>query len=112
MKTPLAPILCKSLWVVSVALAPLLATLNAQETKPAPATQTAQTLVAEPAEAEGQVVKPAKLDCAWLPFPDNARFKVFGLHWFEENQPKLWRMPAGQINSLPRGVARQARQPA
>jgi hypothetical protein len=112
MKTALAPISFKSLCGVSVALAALIGTLSAQETKPAPAAQAAQILVPEPAEAEDQEVKPAKLDCAWLPFPDNARFKVLGLYWFEENKPKLWRMPVGQFDTLPKGVQRQSKLPA
>jgi hypothetical protein len=95
-----------------MALAALATALNAQEPKQAPAAQAGQAMVAEPAEEEGQAVKPAKLDCAWLPFPDNARFKVLGLYWFEENKPKLWRMPVGQFDTLPKGVKRQSRLPA
>ena len=26
----------------------------------------------------------------WLSFPDNAKFSVLGIHWFDENQPTLW----------------------
>ena len=102
----------KSLWVCTVALATVIATLYAQETKPAPAAQADPAAVVEPAEEEAQAAKPAKLDCAWLPFPDNVRFKVLGLHWFEQDQPKLWRMPAEQFGTLPQGVRRRSRSPA
>ena len=112
MKPPLALIPFKSLWVVSLALTPLIATLNAQETNPAVAVRKDQGTMPEQGEEESEAAKPAKLDCAWLPFPDSVRFKVLGLHWFEENKPKLWRMPAGQFDALPKGVNRQSRLPA
>lgn len=47
----------------------------------------------------------------WLGFPDNSKFKVMGLHWFEQNKPELWRMPKTDFDSLPRGVKRRARTP-
>ena len=112
MKTARTPTSFKSLWVCTVTLAAVIATLNTQETKGAPAAQADPAAVAEPAEEEAQAAKPAKLDCAWLPFPDNARFKVLGLHWFEQDQPRLWRMPAEQFDTLPRGVRRRSRSPA
>lgn len=52
------------------------------------------------------------INCDWLPFPDNTKFKVLGLHWFEENQPQLWRMPKGPFDSLPNGVKRQSKHPS
>jgi hypothetical protein len=95
-----------------MALAALVTTLNAQEPKQAPAPQVVQPMAAEPAEEETAAVKPAKLDCDWLPFPDTARFKVLGLYWFDDNKPNLYRMPKAQFDSLPKGVRAQARRPS
>jgi lysophospholipase L1-like esterase len=47
---------------------------------------------------------PAKGEIHWLAFPDNTKFKVLGLYWFNQNKPKLWRMPAMDMASLPKGV--------
>ena len=69
-------------------------------------------MAAEQSEEETEAVKPPKLDCAWLPFPDSAKFKVLGLWWFDQNQPKLWRMPAAQFGSLPKGVRARSRAPS
>jgi hypothetical protein len=112
MKTAPVPTSCKHLGGVSVALALLIATLSAQESKRPLAARTEPAIAPEQGEAESEAAKPAKLDCAWLPFPDNARFKVRGLYWFEENKPKLWRMPAAQFDTLPKGVQRQSKLPA
>jgi hypothetical protein len=111
-KASFALIPSNNLWGVSVALAALIATLNAQESKLAVPAGPAQGSVSEPDEAESEATGPAKLDCAWLPFPDSAKFKVLGLHWFEQNQTKLWRMPVAGFDALPKGVQRQSRLPA
>jgi hypothetical protein len=63
----------------------------------------------EAADEEGLAETRRRLDVEWLPFPDPARFKVLGLHWFDENKPKLWRMPVAAFDSLPSGVKRQAK---
>jgi GDSL-like Lipase/Acylhydrolase family/N-terminus of Esterase_SGNH_hydro-type len=111
MKLRFSPISHQTLGLICFPLAVLATALNAQEPKPAPNAQAVRPMVAESAEAESEAARPGKLDCAWLPFPDNAKFKVLGLFWFEENKPELWRMPAGHFDSLPKGVTRQARQP-
>ena len=49
---------------------------------------------------------------AWYAFPDDARFKVCGLHWFEDNQPLLWRFPKDVVDRLPAGVARKVPFPS
>jgi hypothetical protein len=86
--------------------------VNAQETKPTPTATAVEA--APPGDPDEEVTgeKKAKITFFWLPFPDAARFKVLGLHWFDENNPKLWRMPAGQMADLPKGVQRQAKLPA
>lgn len=99
-----------SLCLSSLVFAGLVTSLVAQEPKPAPAPPTNNT-TAEPAEEEAEPAKPPKLDCAWLPFPDPAKFKVLGLWWFEQNQPKLWRMPGTEFDTLPRGVRARSRCP-
>lgn len=99
---------CSSCGLLSMVLAIFVTALNVQEAKPASA---AEAQVAEPA-AEAQAPKPAKLDCAWLPFPDTAKFKVLGLPWFEQNKPNLYRMPRAQFDSLPRGVRARSRRPS
>lgn len=48
----------------------------------------------------------------WLPFPDGEKFKVLGLHWFDENQHKLWRMPAKEMDFLPQGVQNRSKCPS
>jgi lysophospholipase L1-like esterase len=48
----------------------------------------------------------------WLAFPDSARFKVLGIHWFDENNPKLWRMPTREMDSLPNGVQNRSKFPS
>ncbi len=69
--------------------------------------------VVQEAAGEGGIVEAKRrLDVEWLPFPDSARFKVLGLHWFDENKPKLWRMPAATFDALPSGVKRQAKAPS
>ncbi|MFA5859185.1 MAG: SGNH/GDSL hydrolase family protein [Elusimicrobiota bacterium] len=62
-------------------------------------------------ENDGEGKKP-KIEFTWLPFPDNSKFKVLGLYWFEENNPKFWRMPVSKFESLPKGVKRQATKPS
>jgi hypothetical protein len=111
MKLPLITPL-KSIWFITLALAGLVASLNAQQTNPAPAVRAEQTVAPEPADEDSVAEKPAKLDCTWLPFPDNAKFKVLGLWWFDQNQPKMWRMPATQFDSLPKGVRARSRAPS
>lgn len=68
-----------------------------------------------PADAsgtDGATATSKRLDVEWLPFPDPARFAVLGLPWFDENKPKLWRMPARAFDSLPSGVKRQCQSPS
>ena len=48
----------------------------------------------------------------WLSFPDNSKFKVLGLHWFDENKPQFWRMPVKDMDSLPKGVQGRAKCPS
>lgn len=48
----------------------------------------------------------------WFSFPDNAKFKVLGLHWFAENSPKLWRMPTREMDALPKGVQSRSKCPS
>lgn len=112
MKSSLAPISFRSLWVFGMALAPLITMLNAQESKPAAAARTDPAMAAEQGEEESAPAKPPKLDCAWLPFPDTAKFKVLGLWWFDENKPNFWRMPKSQFDSLPKGVRARSRCPS
>ena len=96
----------------SLALAGWSTYLNAQEAKSASAAAAIEHTRPDRAGEEGETEKKEKVAFSWLPFPDNARFKVLGLHWFAENSPKLWRMPAAQVESLPRGVQRQCKLPA
>jgi hypothetical protein len=112
MKRPLTQLSCQSLCTISVALTCLTATLMAQETKPAPAAPKNAAGAPEELDEEAQAVQPPKLDCAWLPFPDTAKFKVLGLWWFGENQTNLWRMPRSQFDSLPKGVKARSRCPS
>lgn len=39
----------------------------------------------------------------WITFPDSS-LPVFGMPWFEENAPKLWRLPASASSRLPNAV--------
>ena len=112
MKASPALISSKTLWFFTVAFALLIATLQAQESKPAPTAQTDPAMAPEQGEEESEAVKPPKLDCAWLPFPDTEKFKVLGLWWFEENRSNLWRMPKAQFDSLPKGVKARSRCPS
>lgn len=96
----------------SLALVGWTAHLNAQQTKPSPVGTATKAAQPDSSDEDAVAEKKEKLVFSWLPFPDNARFKVLGLHWFDENNPKLWRMPAGQMDDLPRGVQRQSKLPA
>ena len=71
-------------------------------------------VAAPPATADEATGAAAKepIPFEWLPFPDTAKFKVLGLRWFEQNQPKLWRMPKAQFSTLPKGVQRTSKSPA
>lgn len=111
MRIPLTTRL-KTVWFITLALAGLNASLNAQQTNPAPAVRADQTAAPEPADEDSVAVKQAKLDCTWLPFPDSAKFKVLGLWWFDQNKPNLWRMPKAQFDSLPKGVRARSRAPS
>jgi hypothetical protein len=110
MKPPRAPTSFNSLWWISSALAALIATLNAQQSSPAATART--SITPEQGEEASEAVAPTKLDCAWLPFPDSAKFKVLGLWWFDEDKPNLWRMPKAQFDSLPKGVRARSRCPS
>jgi hypothetical protein len=112
MKTPPTQASFKNLWAVSSTLAVLIASLNAQESRPAVAARTDQGTTPEQGEEESEPAGPPKLDCAWMPFPDTAKFKVLGLWWFDENKSNLWRMPKSQFDSLPKGVRARARCPS
>ncbi len=48
----------------------------------------------------------------WLPFPDDSKFTVRGLHWFSRNRPDLWRLPKEQFDDLPAGVKRRCKAPS
>lgn len=102
----------KRAWLLSTAMAGLIATLHAQDPKPAPTAQRGQIAAPEPAEEETAAVKVPKLDCAWLPFPDSAKFKVLGLWWFDQNKSNLWRMPVAQFDTLPKGVKNRSKCPS
>jgi lysophospholipase L1-like esterase len=63
--------------------------------------------------ASGQeTINQTKAEFQWLAFPDAAKFKVLGIHWFDENSPQLWRMPAKQMDSLPKGVQGRSKCPS
>jgi lysophospholipase L1-like esterase len=85
--------------------------LNAQQRAAAAAAPSGQATTAEQAEEGAEGTNKAKIEFTWLAFPDSTKFKVLGLHWFEENQPTMWRMPRGQFDALPNGVKRQSRHP-
>ena len=55
---------------------------------------------------------PGRSVLGWHAFPDPAKFRVLGLPWFEENKPKLWRMPAHAMGSLPKGVVSRSKVPS
>lgn len=55
---------------------------------------------------------PAISGFQWFAFPDSAKFKVLGLHWFDQNYEKLWRMPAKVMDSLPKGVQARSKCPS
>jgi len=48
----------------------------------------------------------------WHTFPDESRYKVCGLPWFNDNQPLLWRFPKDTADHLPSGVANKVAFPA
>jgi hypothetical protein len=54
----------------------------------------------------------AKRQYEWVTFIDKEKMKVLGMHWCDENESQLWRMPAKQMNSLPKGVQARAKCPA
>ena len=47
----------------------------------------------------------------WIDLPDPA-ISVVGLPWYEQNAPRLWRLPAESLDRMPEGVRRQAAFPA
>ena len=51
------------------------------------------------------------MDIKWISFPD-ARLTVYGLPWFQENKPLLWRLPRSATGSLPAGVEDLMRCPS
>ena len=55
---------------------------------------------------------PANTGFQWFAFPDSKKFKVLGLYWFDRNSPNLWRMPAKDIDSLPKGVQARCKCPS
>ncbi len=55
---------------------------------------------------------PSQTERNWIAFPDNTKFKVLGLAWSETNSPKLWRMPAPAMDSLPKGVQGRSKCPS
>lgn len=61
--------------------------------------------------AQGRI---AHADAAfqWVAFPDSAKFKVLGLPWIEENGTRLWRVPAQDIETLPKGVQARSKCPS
>jgi len=64
---------------------------------------------AEKEQAEG---KKERIEFAWHAFPDDARFKVLGLYWFDANKPLLWRLPEDRMAVAPQGVAQRAKSPS
>lgn len=67
--------------------------------------------ISEGANGQGTIA-PAKAELQWQAFPDSAKFKVQGLAWFDENEAKLWRMPAKQMDLLPMGVQGRSKCPS
>ena len=97
---------------MGVVLAGLIASLNARQVISAPSPTADPMPTSEPTDEESAPEEKAPVVFNWITFPDNTRFKVLGLHWFEENKPKLWRMPVEGFDALPKGVKRQSRLPA
>jgi hypothetical protein len=54
----------------------------------------------------------AQTPLAWHPITDGEKFKVLGLYWFAENQPRCWRLPANRLADLPAGVKARAKESA
>jgi hypothetical protein len=96
----------------NLALVGWTAHLNAQQTKPSPVVTAAKAAQPDSPNEDAVAEKKEKVAFSWLPFPDSARFRVLGLYWFAENNPKLWRMLVGQFETLPKGVQRQCKLPA
>ena len=94
----------------SLALFGLITNLNAQPATPAPTPPVVQTAAPNSAKEDIEAGPDSKNAFNWLSFPDNTRFKLLGLYWFDENKPQLWRMPKGQFDGLPKGVQRGCRQ--
>lgn len=68
-----------------------------------------------PGDGKGQATGPESDNDGtfqWVPFPDESRFKLLGLHWYRENRPKLWRMPESRYNELPNGVKNRCKAPS
>lgn len=66
-----------------------------------------------PLLAFGQSAKPdANAGICWHGFPDDAKFQVLGLHWFEGNESRLWRLSANGLSGLPMGVQNRAKFPS
>lgn len=103
-----ACLLAVSWWLVAVGCMAETKGPDADSVSSAPA----QAASAEEGDDETTTVKKAPLDVEWMPFPDKSKFKVSGLYWFDENSPKLLRMPVGQLKSLPGGVRRRCTVPA
>ncbi len=53
-----------------------------------------------------------KIVFTWHDFPNDARFKVLGLHWFDVNRPLMWRLPKIALEGLPKGVVNRAMIPS
>ncbi len=71
------------------------------------------TLLVMTFSADGQEpATRAEAGLQWLPFPDSEKFNVRGIPWFPENETKLWRMPAKEMDSLPKGVQNRAKCPS
>ena len=66
----------------------------------------AMHLVQVPSRGE---TPPAGGKLQWYPFPETTQVRVLGLPWFPENQPKLWRLPAAEMQGFPRGVQNRAK---
>jgi lysophospholipase L1-like esterase len=61
------------------------------------------------------LLTPAALPAAelkWHAFPDDAKFTVLGLPWFEANRPSLSRVPVKIAPALTKGVQNRAQCPA
>lgn len=66
-----------------------------------------------PAGAQStQAEATSRLNLEWTPFPDETRFEVLGLHWFKQNAPRLWRMPASEFDLLTSGVKNRCKAPS